>query len=260
MRNGGSYVGLDFAQAVLSEYDGDKFLGITIDHYGEEEAGGHAAEAMMPLGVLARPLDPDVANDGSPQVAAPLLTMTEGDRLHAMPLTDPRTVTSLPPLKKGGFMTYCPASPKSFSVFDGKDPAGTNRAGSYTLAVTYGSKAHFFQFDIRTDGTEAVSLKHGEGMGLQMVSGGKRSLVMRNAPGNSYVELNDDGMILAGKTKLQGSLTVGQMAAADGLLKAKAFASWAAMIEGALSGLGGVVATPFASLLEVVATKNLKGS
>ena len=260
MRNGGGYIGLDFAQAVLSEYDSDKFLGITLDHYGEEEAGGHAAEAVMPLGMLARPLDPDVANDGSPQVAAPVLTMTEGDRLHAMPLTDPRTVTSMPPLKKGGFMTYCPASPKSFALYDGKDPAGKSRAGSYTLAVTYGSKAHFFQFDIRTDGKEAVSLVHGEGMGILMVAGGKRSLVVKNASGKSHVTVDDDGILLAGKTKVQGSLSVGNMPAVDGLLKAKAFASWAAMIEGALSGLGGVVATPFASLLEVVATKNLKGS
>jgi hypothetical protein len=66
--------------------------------------------------------------------------------------------------------------------------------------------------------------------------------------------------VLVGKTKLQGSLTVGQMAAADSLMKVKAFMAWAAAVEAKLAGLGAVVKPPFASLVEVVGTKNLKGS
>lgn len=255
-----SFIELDFAHVVLSEYDADKFLGVTLDHYGEEEAGGHAAEVLMPLGLLARPLDPDVQNDGSPQVASTVLSMTEGDRLHAMPLTDPRTMASMPPLKKGGFMTYCPANPKCFALFDGKDPDAVNRSGSYTLSVNYGSKAHFFQMDVRKDGKEGVQLKHGEGMGIQMLSGGKRSTVIRNAAGDAYIELNDDGNVIAGKTKIQGSLTVGQMAGADSLAKVKGLMAWAAMIEGLLSGLGAPAPASFASQITAIKTTHLKGS
>ena len=257
-----SHVHLDFGQVVLSSYDDDKHLELSLDHYGEAEAGAKPAEALCPLGTLARPLDADQSNDGSPEVASEVLLMTVGDDLYALPLNDPRQTASLPPLKKGGYLTYCPAAPGTFSLFDGKpdDPESTTRAGSWTVSAKYSSKAHFLQFDVRTDGKEAVSLKHGDGMGLQMVSGGKRSAVFRNASGDAFVEVNDDGIIFAGKIRNQGSLTVGQMQAADALMKVKAFAAYIAQLEGAIKTLGGQVPAPFASLMSVIGTGNLKAS
>lgn len=260
---GGDGFHLDFAQVVLSEYDDDKHLGVGLDHYGEAESGGQSAEVLAPLGILARPMDPETANDGSPEVASEALLMTVGDRLYALALNDPRVTATLPPLKKGGFLTYCPAAPGSFFVFDGVDPNGANRAGSFTLSTKYtsgGSKrAHMLQMDVRTDGKEAVSLKHGEGMGLQIAAGGLNSAVLRNAKGNAFVEVNDDGIVLAGKVKHQGSMTVGQMGAADALVKVKALAGYLAAIEGALASLGRTVA-PFSSLVEAMGTSHLKSS
>lgn len=258
----GNYVSLDFAQVLGSEYDDDGHIGLSLDHYGEEEASGQAAELLCPLGIVVRPVDPDVSNDGSPEGVSPVLQMTEGDHVAAMPLNDPRVTSQLPKQKKGGFLTYCPAAPGSFSVFDGLDPEKKKRAGSFTLSAKYTSgsaKAHFFQFDVREDGKEAVSLKHGEGMGLQMMSGGLRSAVFRNAAGNAFVELNDEGIILAGKIKQQGSMTVGQMAAADSLMKIKPMMAYLAAIEAALSSLGKPVA-PFAAMAEAVKTNHLKSS
>jgi len=258
----GNYVSLDFAQVLGSEYDDDGHIGLSLDHYGEEEASGQAAELLCPLGIVVRPVDPDVSNDGSPEGVSPVLQMTEGDHVAAMPLNDPRVTSQLPKQKKGGFLTYCPAAPGSFFVFDGLDPEKKKRAGSFTLSAKYTSgsaKAHFFQFDVREDGKEAVSLKHGEGMGLQMMSGGLRSAVFRNATGNAFVEVNDEGIILAGKIKQQGSMTVGQMAAADSLLKAKPMMAYLAAIEAALSSLGKPVA-PFSALVEAAKTQHLKSS
>lgn len=256
-----SHVHLDFGQVVLSSYDDDKHLELSLDHYGEAEAGAKPAEALCPLGTLARPLDADQSNDGSPEVASEVLLMTVGDDLYALPLNDPRQTASLPPLKKGGYLTYCPAAPGTFSLFDGKpdDPESTTRAGSWTVSVKYSSKAHFLQFDVRTDGKEAVSLKHGDGMGLQMVSGGKRSAVFRNAEGNAYLEANDDGLTLAGDTSIQGALGVGMIGAGDALLKATPMAAYFAALEGALKTLGQVV-PPFAALKEAAETSHLKSS
>ena len=256
------HLSFDFAQSVLSEYDEDKHLGVTMDHYGESEAGGHAAELLMPLGTLARPLDPDTQNDGSPQGACTVLSISEGDNLQALPLNDPRVMSSLPPLKKGGFLTYCPAATGSFAVFDGQDPKKVNRPGTFTLSTKYGTpaKAHLFTMDVRTKDAEAVQLKHGDGMGLQMVSGGLRSAVLRNAAGDAYLELNDEGSVLVGKMKLQGSLTVGQMGAAESLVKVSALLAWATAVEAALAAALHPVPTPLASLLTQLKTNNLKAT
>lgn len=259
MRGDGFHI--DFAQVLLSEYDDDKHLGVSLDHYGEAEAGIPSAEVLAPLGTIARPMDADESNDGSPDLASEALQMTVGDRVYAMPLNDPRVMATLPPVKKGGYLTYCPAAPGSFFVFDGKRDDGKN-AGSFTLSTKFakGTKAHLLSLDVRDDGTASVMLMHGDGMGLMMTSGGKNSALLRNKAGAAFFEANDDGLVLVGKTKLQGSLTVGQMAAADSLMKLKAFQAWAAAVEAKLAGLGAAVTPPFAALLEVVGTKNLKGS
>lgn len=258
----GNYVSLDFAQVLGSEYDDDGHIGLSLDHYGEEEASGQAAELLCPLGIVVRPVDPDVSNDGSPEGVSPVLQMTEGDHVAAMPLNDPRVTSQLPKQKKGGFLTYCPAAPGSFFVFDGLDPEKKKRAGSFTLSAKYTSgsaKAHFFQFDIREDGKEAVSLKHGEGMGLQMMSGGLRSAVFRNAAGDAFVEVNDEGVTIAGDVTHQGALTTGSPGAADAVLKVTPMGAYFAAIEAALTSLGKPVA-PFSALAELAGTTHFRSS
>lgn len=260
MRNDGSYVLLDFAQVICSKLDDDKFPEIGIDHFGGNEASGLMTEVLMPLGIISLPVDAERSEGGAVGNACSALTLTEGDRVHTMPLTDPRVMPELPPVKPGAFIFFCPAQPKSFGVLDGIDTTGVNRPGSFTLSTRYGSKAHLFQLDVRKDGKEGVQLKHAEGMGLQMLSGGNRSFVMRNAAGNVFLELHDKGYTLAGKGKLQGSMNVGQMSAADALVKVKALAGWAAMIEGAISGLGGIIPVTFQAGMELLKTQHLKSS
>jgi len=99
-----SGLSFDFGQAILSEYDEHGFIGLQIDHYGDN-AGGQSAEAHFPYGFLSRPLDPDNDPQGQPS-GATALWWYEGDRIHAMPLCDPRVMPKLPQLGKGGSMQY----------------------------------------------------------------------------------------------------------------------------------------------------------
>ncbi len=252
---------MDFGLVLLSSYDDDKHLELSLDSYGEEEAGSKAAVAISPLGTIARPLDADQANDGSPELASEVLLMTVGNEVHALALNDPRVTSKLPPVRKGGYLNYCAAQPGSFWIWDGKqdDPKSAIRPGSFTLSARYGESSHFMQFDVRSDGKEAVSIKHGEGMGIQMVSGGLRSAVFRNAEGNAYYETNDDGNVIAGDTTIQGSLSVGMIGAGDSLLKAEPVAAYLSGIEAALKTLGQTV-VPFASIKQVAETEHLKSS
>lgn len=202
----------DFGVAALSEYDEDGHLGIAVDHCGEDgKPGAPPAAAITPFGFSARPLDPDKDGSGTVTMGCGLLWWRNGDQLNAMPLDDPRVVKLLPKLRKGGTMQFCAAG--SYALFDGEDPAGQTRAGSYLVAAKYGSKSHLLSMNVRKDGKEQVSLKHGEGHGVEFTAGGKRSAILRNAGGNGYFEANDERNVIAGKTTVQGALTVGGAAA-----------------------------------------------
>lgn len=261
MRDDGRYVVLDFAQVLGTEYDDDKHLHATIDLPGEEEAAGHPLEVLSVLGTVVRPLDPESTADGDPQGASPVLTLTHGDTRAVLPLNDPRVMTSLPLVKEGGFLTFCPASTGSFAIFEGLDPKKVRRPGSFTLSTKYGEKAHLFELSVATDGKENVKLVHADGMGLILQAGDTRSALLKNADGDAYVQVHDEGLDLVGKTRVTGNLTVGQMAAADSLVKAKTFEVWASMVEKAIQAIpGGVVPVSISALMAGMKTLNLKGS
>lgn len=261
MRNGSNII-VEFAQVLASEYDEDKHLRCTLDLPGGDSC--QPAEVVSALGTYARPMDPTDVGAGAPETASEVIQFTRGDAISVLPVNDPRVVAKLPPLKKGGTITFCIASPKSYGIFAGLDPKGEDRAGSYTLSAGYGegdgAKAHFFNFDVRKAGKESVTLKHGEGHGLMFTAGGKRSALLINANGNAFLEVNDEGIVVAGKVKAQGSMTVGDMAGADAVPKLKALAAYMTMLEGKLATLGQPVPTPFASLLKAIGTSNFKAS
>ncbi len=205
-----SIIEFDFGVAADSAYDEDGHLEIGLDHYGSvDKAGGAKATAVHPYGFASRPLDPKKAGDDIAEGCG-LLVVADGDRLNVMPIEDQRTVDKLPKLRKGGSYQYC--SDGGFAMFEGEDPAGVVRPGSYVVSTKYGSKAHVFRLDKRKDGKEQVTLTHGEGHGL--VLNGEKSAMLRNAAGNGYFETNNDGNVIAGKTKIVGACTVGEPIAA----------------------------------------------
>ena len=184
----------DLGVSCLSEYDPDGFLGFQVDVYGEQQSGAPPFEAHYPTGIVSRHRDPDTGSDGLPTLGGNILYAWEGNTGYAFPMADPRAIGRLPRIKKGGTCVYADtgASGKpSFIAFDGDN-------GSQQTYVGYGSKAHSFSLLTTPGGAEAVALVHGEGMALTMAAGGKRSAILKNAAGDSYVELNDDGFTCNG--------------------------------------------------------------
>ena len=224
-----------YGLATGSEYDEDNYLGIQIDHFGE--AGSVPAEVVMPFGLLARPLDPEVDGDASPQEGCTTMWNEEGSRTAAMPLSDNRVNRLLPKLRKGGSMLYCGAG--NYALFDGKDANdASKRAGSFYVGVKYSGKSHLLGMVVRDDGTEFVTLVHGEGHGLVLTGNGKRSAVLKNARGNAYFEACDDGINIVGDMSLAGSCRIGDTnAAASVALIAPLLATMQAMESKILAGM-----------------------
>lgn len=120
----------DFGTAILSEYDRDGFLGIAIDHYGDDGAGAPPAEAHHPLGFAARPMDPDQSGPKATVTGgATVLHFFEGQRGHAIALQDHRHPA--PRLPKGGSAQYSPGTPVASAAFD--------QSGNYHLTVPSGT-------------------------------------------------------------------------------------------------------------------------
>jgi hypothetical protein len=255
-----------FGVATGSEYDEDNHLGIQIDHFGE--AGSVPAEMVMPFGLLARPLDPEVDGDASPQEGCTLMWNEEGSRTNAMPLSDNRVTKLLPKLRKGGSMLYCGAG--NYALFDGKDPTDeTKRAGSYYVGVKYGAKSHLLGMVTRESGQEFVTLVHGEGHGLMLTASG--SAILKNKSGNAYLEASDDGINIAGNVSLVGTFQAGDPATAGSLVLASQLLSLMQAMEAKLiAGIalasatfaGGVVIPPSinAGLVASIGTKQIKAT
>lgn len=247
-----SQLAFDFGVATFSEYDSeDGHLGISFDHPGEN-AGVPPAEAFSPFGFISRPLDPEADAEATPTTGCTVFLVQDGDAHHLMPLQDPRVTEILPQVRKGGAMFYCAAG--SYALWDGVDPNGINRPGSLTISAKYGDKSHLLTMNVRKDGKEDIQFRHGEGHGLVATAGGKKSALLRNAAGTAYFETNDDGNVIAGKTKVQGPLTVGdQAAAANGevALAKPLLAALAAMAAAAGPAAASMTAalTPFTALI-----------
>lgn len=199
------YLSFDIGVALLSTYDDDKFLGIQVDAFGEEQSGVVPYEAHSPHGIISRPHDP--TEDGACQV----LYAMEAGRGHAWVQSDPRVIPLLPPIKKGGFAFY------GGNI---KGPAFTNIDGETNSMTTYvpyrfdasgtPQKAMLFDINVNIEGNEAISLIHGSGAALTFVEqAGSVSAVLKNAKGDAYVEVNDDGIILNGNVTVQGGFNSG---------------------------------------------------
>lgn len=210
----------DFAVSVFSDYDEDGHLVIQHDAPGvDEKAGVAPSECVLPWGLLARPLDPEKDANATPTEGCGLLTWMHGDRRYHTPIGDPRATAKLPKARKGGAGLYGGAGDYlSFLLFDGLDPTGVATPGSLNVSTPYAKsgakKSHYFGMLIREPGQEAIVLMHGEGHGFMCTTTGKRAALMKNAAGNASVMVSDDGVAINGKTKLVGSLTVGEQMAA----------------------------------------------
>lgn len=215
--------GWDIAEATATSIDDDGFLVVQSDPLGDDAIGSPDVEVHHPLGLLARPRDPD---DGG---SANVLTAREGNRTHAWICGDPRVTGLLPPLETGGLALY--ASP----VPGRSRPTCTvvyGSTGTWQTLVPYGSAAHALTLDVATEGQESIRLDHGAGMGLTLTAGGKFSSVLRNRHGDAYVEVNDDGVSMNGNVQIIGAVVLGTQtpSLAQSFAMATPLAAWIAQV------------------------------
>jgi len=218
-------VDIDFCMIALADYDEDGHLQIQTDSPGTDGTEGtQPAEALFPHGLIARPRDPDKGSDGVVGLGTPGLLITVGDNRYVIPLNDPRDVIDkkVPKLKKGGKMIAGGAGDyRSFLNIDGEDPSGAKKPGSISIMVPYakaGSKKSLgLSFNVRDEGAEDISLVHGDGARITI---DKNGTTITAPNGKHYIENGTKGNVLAGSTKAQGAMTVGDQAAAQAVVAA----------------------------------------
>lgn len=163
------------------------------------QVDGYGANAAVPFGdvhwisgICHRSLDPGLDNDGQPVAtkSCQALYFWEGGRLHVIPTVDPRIVAKMPPLKKGS--TIIPCANGSFVQADGD--------GNIQLYVPYGASASVVEISVETG---AITARTGEGAGC--VLNGSTALI-HSGNGQTFMEIRDDGITLAGNVKVQGAL------------------------------------------------------
>ncbi len=222
----------DRSEAEGSEFDEQGWLTVQVNAYGSAAArSGMLAHA--PYGFLGRPLDPD--DEGSCKV----LTAREGDQDHAIATVDLRVLKKLPQPKKGGSVQF--GSDGGFGEFNPEShtwslyiPVEFDGAGKPT-------KAHLLQIGKDTNGLRCITFLHADGPAISILEGGKRSIVLKNAASNAFIEVNDDGVVLNGKTTIKGGLKADEGAGVEPVARSTELLSWAAQVNASLTALAAYV-------------------
>ena len=237
-------IAIDLALAQVTAYDADGFSQIGADYFGEAQAGVPAGEQLHPLGVLSRPRDPEVDNQGQPSKGATVMRLVEGSQEHSIALGDPRAIPKLPQLDKGGTILYADtgASALPFVLLN-----GTN--GTFQVYVPYGNTAATIAIDVSTQGQESIQIVHGSGMAIRMVAGGANGVTISNKAGDAYVSVDDNGVTLNGNSQLIGGLAVGVPSPPGPpppmpVARAAEIVAWAANVQAALTAITTGLATP----------------
>jgi len=128
----------------------------------------------------------------------------------------------------------------------------------YAFSGTTPSKAHVVTLD-GTSGNESIALIHGDGMAVLIHDGG---IVIRNAAGDAYVEVNASGVVINGNTVITGGATIGSPAGAVPAVLAPPLASYLTSLEGLLNTIAAatVPATTAAVTTFQAATAPLKAA
>lgn len=212
----------------------DGFLTVQPDFYGEGGSGGEGGVVQLPYGFLSRPLDPD--EDGACQV----LHAYEGDQLHVQPTTDKRVIDKLPRLPRGASIQF--GADGGFGQFDPETHTWTLYIPTDFDGAGTPTKAHLFQIGKDANGKRCVTLLHADGPGLSILEGGKKSVVIKNAASNVYVEINDDEVVINGKSTFRGGIAemVGAnplTAVPTPLARAPDLLTWAASLVATINAL-----------------------
>lgn len=230
-----AYLGITFelGQIQLAEYDDNGVLRAQPDGFGLAPAVA-SQQVHHPLGFAARPGAPNLGPDGKPLEGSGSLALIarDGTDRFIIPIGDPRDFANIPPLPaEGGSVQYAPRCPApSFHVISAKD-------GTHQIYVEIGDSAHIIAVGRDANDEPIVEITHADGMGLTLF---KRSAVLKNAAGDCYAQLSDDGGILNGNWKVTGAFDIG--AASFPLVKFPALSTELGAIQNALTLIGAALA------------------
>lgn len=223
---------LDLGLCVSSEWV-DGALKVGVDLLGVE-GSGRQLEPLQPLGLYARPDDPDavggVATNGSGALFGFL-----GDDGFVMPTTDPRTIGKVPQVKKGGTVLYNGRG--CFLHMDGE-------TGATMLYVPYanGTKAMVVSIDVSPGGQENIQIRHGDGHGVSLLGSGE--VAINNRAGDAGIVIDDSGITLNGNVKLVGGLVAGNVAAAEPVMLSTQLLAWIGQANAAFAAIAAAAGQP----------------
>lgn len=137
---------IDIYTCITSSYDSDGYLSLQPDYPGQE--GGQPHEAIFPLGMQSRPLDPVVDNTGKVATGCPMVAFWENDQALLMPFGDSRVVAGLPALDKGDTMFHGLKAPNflrfqaggTITLFTTADGTATGQSMTFTMGQLAGDR------------------------------------------------------------------------------------------------------------------------
>jgi hypothetical protein len=188
--------GLQIGTAVAVAYGEDGFLGVQCDGFGKSP-GANGRHVVGQFGLMGRPLDADG------ETGALCLFADEGQEGFAWIGFDGRASANVPPLTRGSTVLY--NSRGAYQLLDHETETST-----LYVPIAGGIKAHLMQIGKDSNDKAVIDIRHADGMAIIML---EHSLVIKNAAGDAYIELNDSGIVLNGNTKAVGGLDVGGGAA-----------------------------------------------
>lgn len=192
----------NYGLCVSSEWrDGALEVGVELLGSG---ASGRPLLPLQPLGLYARPLDPETDAEGNSGAGAGVLYAWQGDDGYAMPTTDPRAIGNVPQGPPGSTCVYASGDGiTAYHFIDGD-------TGYHQLLVKYGAEGNEKSLSITLDTSgdqPAVTIRHGEGHGIVLTN--DKKILLEASSGEVYVEINDSKVIVNGDLQVNGAVLLG---------------------------------------------------
>ena len=103
------------------------------------------------------------------------------------------------------------------------------------------SKASCISMDTTVANTH-VAIMHESGVSITLTK--EKKIVLSNAAGNAYIEINDDGIVLNGNVKINGAMAMGSIVSAGPVALAGPLEDWADAVEDRLNAAGFAIGGP----------------
>lgn len=186
----------DLGHCVSSEWR-DGVLRVAPDGVGDDGAN-EPMRPLQPLGLYARPRDPEKDSDDEVSDSAPALYGFIGDDGFIMPVTDPATIGQVPQGPPGSAVLYAPQLDlTSYVYLDGE-------TGYIQMLVKYGDKSLSLTFDTKSD-DKTITLRHGDGQGIVMTD----EKLLLESGGTCWMEMQREKTIFHGPVQFNGGVIAG---------------------------------------------------